>query len=63
MNEESLFLEIAEFQALEQQPMTMADWITALDNQIVALRRDVRRGTMMGGLARVRPNGAQNLDF
>jgi hypothetical protein len=32
------FLEFAEFQALEQQPMTMTDWITALDNQIIALR-------------------------
>jgi len=39
------FLEFAEFQALEQQPMTMADWITALDNQIIALRREVLKGT------------------
>jgi len=39
------FLEFAEFQALEQQPMTMTDWITALDNQIIALRREVLKGT------------------
>jgi len=39
------FLEFAEFQALEQQPMAMADWITALDNQIIALRREVLKGT------------------
>jgi hypothetical protein len=35
------FLDFAEFQALEQKPMTMADWISALDNQIIALRREV----------------------
>lgn len=35
----SQFLDYAEFQALEQVPMTMQDWITALDNQIVANRR------------------------
>ncbi|MDR1319978.1 MAG: virulence RhuM family protein [Gracilibacteraceae bacterium] len=37
--------DFAEFTALEQQPMAMADWIAALDNQIVALRREVLRGT------------------
>ena len=37
------FLDYAEFTALEQQAMTMADWITALDNQIIALRREVLR--------------------
>ena len=31
----SQFLDYAEFQALEQNPMTMTDWITALDDQIV----------------------------
>ena len=38
------FLDFAEFQALEQQPMAMADWISALDNQILALRREVLQG-------------------
>ncbi|MDR3001977.1 MAG: virulence RhuM family protein [Fibromonadaceae bacterium] len=41
----SQFLEFAEFQALEQQPMTMADWIDSLDKQITAVRREVLRGT------------------
>jgi hypothetical protein len=38
------FLDFAEFTALEQQPMTMADWIAALDNQIIAVRRDILKG-------------------
>jgi hypothetical protein len=38
------FLDFAEFQALEQKPMTMADWITSLDDQIIALRRKVLQG-------------------
>jgi hypothetical protein len=37
----SQFLDFAEFQALEQQPMAMANWIAALDNQIIAVRREV----------------------
>jgi hypothetical protein len=41
----SQFLDFAEFQALELRAMTMADWITALDDQIVRLRRDVLQGT------------------
>jgi hypothetical protein len=40
----SQFLDFAEFTALEQQPMAMADWIAALDNQIIALRREVLQG-------------------
>jgi hypothetical protein len=40
----SQFLDFAEFTALEQQPMAMADWIAALDNQIIALRREVFQG-------------------
>jgi hypothetical protein len=40
----SQFLDFAEFQALEQQPMSMADWIAALDNQIISLRREVLEG-------------------
>lgn len=31
----SQFLDYAEFQALEQNPMTMKDWINALDSQIL----------------------------
>lgn len=41
----SQFLDFAEFQALEQNPMTMNDWIEALDNQILALRRKVLAGS------------------
>ena len=40
----SQFLDYAEFQALEQIPMTMKDWIGALDNQIVANRRKLLEG-------------------
>ncbi len=40
----SQFLDFAEFQALEQNPMTMLQWVEALDNQIVALRRNVLEG-------------------
>lgn len=35
----SQFLDFAEFQALEQIPMCMKDWIEALDGQIIANRR------------------------
>ena len=41
----SQFLDCAEFQALEQNAMSMADWVAALDNQIIALRRNVLEGT------------------
>ena len=34
----------AEFQALEQNPMTMADWIAALDDQILRLRKNILEG-------------------
>ena len=37
----SQFLDYAEFQALEQNPMTMADWIQALDDQILRLRKNI----------------------
>ena len=40
----SQFLDFAEFQALEERPMRMADWIEALDNQILALKRRVLEG-------------------
>ena len=40
----SQFLDYAEFQALEQNPMTMADWIAALDDQILRLRKDILEG-------------------
>ena len=35
------FLDFAEFQALEMNPMKMQDWIEALDGQIIAHRRKV----------------------
>ena len=38
------FLDFAEFQALEMNPMTMQDWINALDNQIIAHKRNVLIG-------------------
>ena len=38
------FLDFAEFQALEMNPMTMKDWIEALDNQIIAHKRKVLMG-------------------
>ena len=39
----SQFLDYAEFQALEQNPMRMEDWITALDEQILRLRRNINQ--------------------
>ena len=38
------FLDFAEFQALEMNPMTMKDWIETLDNQIIAHKRKVLIG-------------------
>ena len=35
------FLDFAEFQALEMNPMTMKDWIETLDRQIIAHKRKV----------------------
>ena len=40
----SQFLDFAEFQALDEHPMRMVDWITALDNQILSLQRTVLDG-------------------
>ena len=40
----SQFLDYAEFQALEMQEMRMTDWIAALDNQIVSLKRKLLEG-------------------
>lgn len=40
----SEFLDFAEFQALEEKPMKMHDWINALDNQIVAHQRKILEG-------------------
>ena len=37
-------LDFAEFQALEMNPMTMKDWIEALDNQIITHKRKVLLG-------------------
>ena len=41
----SQFLDYAEFQALEQNPMRMADWIAALDDQILRLRKNILEGS------------------
>lgn len=41
----SQFLDYAEFQAMEQNPMTMSDWISALDAQIVSLKRNLLEGS------------------
>lgn len=41
----SQFLDYAEFQALDQNPMTMAEWIKALDDQILRLRKNILEGT------------------
>ena len=40
----SQFLDFAELQALEERPMKMADWITELDNQLTANKRDILKG-------------------
>ena len=40
----SEFLDFAEFQALEEKPMKMQDWIKALDNQIIAHQRKILEG-------------------
>ena len=40
----SQVLDFAEFQALEERPMRMADWIEALDSQLLALKREVLEG-------------------
>jgi len=40
----SQFLDFAEFQALEQKPMAMQDWIEALDKQIAMLNRSMLTG-------------------
>jgi len=40
----SQFLDYAELQALEEHAMTMADWITELDRQLTANRREILVG-------------------
>ena len=40
----SAFLDFAELQALEMNPMTMRDWIEALDNQIILNKRKLLEG-------------------
>jgi hypothetical protein len=39
------FLDFAEFQALAQSPMTMKDWIAALDRQIIGNKRELLQGS------------------
>jgi hypothetical protein len=41
----SAFLDLAEFQAVQEHPMSMSDWIASLDRQIVAVRREILQGT------------------
>lgn len=41
----SQFLDYAELQALEENPMTMADWIAALDDQLLRLRKSILDGS------------------
>ena len=41
----SQFLDYAEFQALERNPMTMSDWVIALDEQILRLRTNILEGS------------------
>ncbi|MBQ9644847.1 MAG: virulence RhuM family protein [Prevotella sp.] len=41
----SQFLDYAELQALEENPMTMADWIDALDDQLLHLRKSILEGS------------------
>lgn len=43
----SQFLDFAEFQALEQQAMTMKEWINELDNQIIQNKRKLLEGKGM----------------
>ncbi|MCL2840929.1 MAG: virulence RhuM family protein [Defluviitaleaceae bacterium] len=40
----SQFLDFAELQALEERPMTMANWVEELDRNLVGNRRDVLQG-------------------
>ncbi|MBO7134531.1 MAG: virulence RhuM family protein [Bacteroidales bacterium] len=40
----SSFLDFAEFQALEEKPMTMQNWVDALDKQIVMHQRKILEG-------------------
>jgi hypothetical protein len=40
----SQFLDFAEFQALDQTPMKMIEWIEALDRHIINLKRKVLQG-------------------
>ena len=41
----SQFLDFAEFQALDMKPMTMKDWIDALDNMIISHQRQILVGS------------------
>jgi len=41
----SAFLDLAEFQAVQEKPMTMTDWIASLDRQILTVRSEILKGT------------------
>ena len=40
----SQYLDFAELQALEERPMTMAEWVDELDRQLLSNRRELLRG-------------------
>jgi hypothetical protein len=40
----SAFLDLAEFQAAQEQSMSMRDWIAALDHQILGVCRQILEG-------------------
>jgi hypothetical protein len=40
----SQFLDFAELQALEERPMTMAEWASELDRQLLGNRRELLKG-------------------
>ena len=40
----SQYLDFAELQALDERPMTMQNWVYALDEQIIASRRKILEG-------------------
>lgn len=42
----SQFLDYAEFQAMDMKPMTMKDWIDALDNMILSHQRQLLMGSV-----------------
>ena len=54
-------MDFAEFQALEQKPMAMRDWIEALDSQILNLKRKVLQGS--GNISHKKAMGKAEREF